>query len=159
MANILKKIYFDERHPAGFGSIDKLYEYVKHKGISKKTIRDFLSGQDSYTLFKNRRVNYPTSKTYSSSTNFIWQADLSDVSHLNTSNDGIKFILFCIDIFSRFLWIRVLKNKSSKEVSDAFLSIFNNGNIPAYICSDSGKEFYGDTKQLFDLMVTFHPFI
>jgi hypothetical protein len=38
------------------------------------------------------------------------------VSNISKENDGVKYLLFVTDIFSRYLWIEPLKNKTGKEV-------------------------------------------
>lgn len=42
---------------------------------------------------------------------FMWDGDLVDVSNILFENDGYKFLLVLIDIFSCFLFIVFLKNK------------------------------------------------
>ena len=37
-----------------------------------------------------------------------WQADLADVSWLASKNHGIKYLLTCIDIFSKYAWVEPL---------------------------------------------------
>lgn len=39
------------------------------------------------------------------------------------TNDGYKYILFCIDLYSRYAFGRGLKTKTSKEVKSAIESI------------------------------------
>ena len=39
-------------------------------------------------------------------------------------NKGIKYLLMVIDVFSKFGWIRPLKDKRGQTVADAFRSIF-----------------------------------
>ena len=56
-------------------------------------------------------------------------------------NDGYRFILTVIDIFSRFAWARPLRSKSGSEVAAAFKDIFQEGRIPKRIQTDQGKEF------------------
>ena len=150
MAKILNEIYSNPNHPSSFSSNNKLFEAVcqNKKKISRKQVSDFLSGTDSYTLFKNRRVNFQTAKTESISTDQFWQIDLSCIIHLASENNGAKYLFFCIDTFSRYLWIRPIKNKSSNETSKAILNIFNEGRIPGYIVSDCGTEFQGQFKEI-----------
>ncbi len=65
------------------------------------------------------------------------------MSSLADSNDGHKFILLVIDSFSRFIWTRPLKSKSSKEVLEAFKSIINSAEkAPLHLVTDRGKEFW-----------------
>ena len=54
----------------------------------------------------------------------IWAADLMDMQAFSKDNNGIKYLLTVIDIFSKFLWIVPLKRKTEQEVANAFSSIF-----------------------------------
>lgn len=45
-----------------------------------------------------------------------FEADLSYVGNLAKENDNIQYLLFVIDVFSRFLWIEPLKDKTAKSV-------------------------------------------
>ena len=45
-------------------------------------------------------------------------------------NDGYKYLLVVIDIFSRYGWVQPLKDKSSNEVIKAFDKILTEGRKP-----------------------------
>jgi hypothetical protein len=45
--------------------------------------------------------------------------DLADTSNISDDNNGIKYLLFVIDIFSKYLWIKPLENKTAKDVVKA----------------------------------------
>jgi hypothetical protein len=60
---------------------------------------------------------------------------------LSQQNDGIKFLLIVIDLFSRYLHVRPLKNKTSNIVLEAFQDICNNTIKPKKLWTDAGKEF------------------
>ena len=49
--------------------------------------------------------------------------DLVDVQALSRHNDGVKYLLTVIDVFSKFLHMVSLKSKSGKDVSAAFQSV------------------------------------
>ena len=49
-----------------------------------------------------------------------WDADLASFIDLHESNDGNKYLLVVIDIFSRFAWIEPIKNKRATEIIRAF---------------------------------------
>ena len=49
----------------------------------------------------------------------IWAADLIDMQAFSKDNNGIKYLLTVIDIFSKFVWIVPLK-KTGQEVANAF---------------------------------------
>ena len=82
----------------------------------------------------------------------IWQVDLSDMTHLDTYNSGCKYLLFAIDVFSRYLWVRPLLNKSAKSTVKALVDIFHVDNrVPGYISTDQGAEFLGkDFKEMLE---------
>ena len=46
----------------------------------------------------------------------IWAADLIDMQAFSNNNNGIKYLLTVIDIFSKFVWIVSLKRKTGQEV-------------------------------------------
>ena len=53
----------------------------------------------------------------------IWAADLIDMQAFSKDNNGIKYLLTVIDIFSKVVWIVPLKQKTGQEVSNAFSRI------------------------------------
>ena len=55
-------------------------------------------------------------------------------------NDGVKYLLTCIDTFSKYIWVRLLKNKSGLCVKEAFESILRE-KVPLYLQTDKGTEF------------------
>ena len=71
--------------------------------------------------------------------NDIWGADLLDVNKFRTTNKNITFLLVVIDIYSRYIFIEPLKNKTALSVLDAFKKI---GETPKNLWVDEGKEFY-----------------
>ena len=48
--------------------------------------------------------------------------DLEDMQSLSKDNDGIKYLLVAIDVFSRYAWVEPLKNKTAKEVERGLIS-------------------------------------
>jgi len=58
----------------------------------------------------------------------------------NTMREDSKWILTVVDVFSKYLWARPLKNKSAEEVKEAFSCIFKERR-PIVLQIDNGKEF------------------
>lgn len=147
MNEILKKIYYDVKHPAGLSSVRKLAEA---SGFRYNQVKKWLKEQRTYTLHKQARKHYPTRKYLVHDIDDQWQADLADVSAISRHNNGNRFILTVIDIFSRYAWARPLKSKHGIGVAKAFKSIFDEGRIPKRIQTDQGTEFENrHVKQLF----------
>ena len=138
MNDMLKKIYYDPKHVAGLSSIKKLSEA---SGVNTKKVKEWLKAQPTYTLHKMARKKYPTRQYVVHDVDEQWQADLADVALIAGENNGYRFILTVIDIFSRYAWARPLKTKRGVEVAAAFKDIFDEGRIPKRIQTDQGKEF------------------
>ena len=115
----LNKIYFDHKIPAGLSSKENLYKESKkvYPTLKHSDVEKYLKGNEVYTIHKPSRKRYPTNKTLSESVDHIWQADLSDMKHISVYNDGFKYLLFVIDVYTRFLWVKPLLNKTAKTTS------------------------------------------
>ena len=57
---------------------------------------------------------------YSSYINNIWSADLADMQLISKFNMGFRFLLFVIDIFSKYAWVVPLKDKKGVIIVNAF---------------------------------------
>jgi transposase InsO family protein len=55
--------------------------------------------------------------------------------------DGFAYVLVVIDVFSKYLWLRKLKDKKGVSVARAFEDIFKDGRRPNRIRTDMGQEF------------------
>lgn len=71
----------------------------------------------------------------------MWDGDLADVSNIASHNDGYKFLLVLIDIFSRFLFIVPLKNKQNQTIIEGLKSVFQKGRKPHTLRTDKGSKF------------------
>ena len=151
MDKYLSSIYYDPKHPASYSGPTKLYKVAKAAGkkITLRQIQDWLKGQETYTLHRSVRYKFPRNRVIVDGIDEQWDADLMDMVSLSSHNDGVKFVLVAIDIFSRYAWLRPLKTKQGNEVIKAFESIFAERR-PYKIRTDRGAEFTGRlTKQYF----------
>ena len=126
-------------HPIAYSGIDNIYNHYK-KRISKEEIENFLSTNYSYTRHKEttKRNQNPTYKYFK---RYQWQADLIDINNVSDKNNGYKFILSVIDIYTRFAWLRLLKTKKADEVCDQFKDILSTVQIkPLTMMTDKGGE-------------------
>ena len=67
----------------------------------------------------------------------------------NLDNEGFKYILTVIDMFSRYGWAQPVKTKSPQHVKPAFEAIFRGGRKPFKLQTDQGLEFESKTMQEF----------
>lgn len=137
----LSKLYFDVKKPTIFGSLRTLKNKVKHS-ISTNEIKKWLQNQDVFTLHKNVKYNIKRNHYNISNIGDLYEMDLIDVVKDKKQNDGYSFILTCIDVFSKFAWVRPVKNKTGLEITRAFNDILkNNDRIPIAVQTDRGREF------------------
>lgn len=107
---------------------------------NKTTIEDFLAEQDAYTLNFKRRRRFPKRQVVTNGLNDLAGADLADVSNLSKWNDGVKFLLVVINCFSRFLYLRPVKDKKAVTVAKAMSEILKSLKV-RNIWTDFGGEF------------------
>ena len=55
----------------------------------------------------------------------IWAADLAEMGLLSLFNHGVKYLLCVIDVFTKYAWIKPLKDKKAKTVLHSFIEIVN----------------------------------
>ena len=61
-------------------------------------------------------------------------------------NKRFIFLLYVIDIFSKYAWINPLKDKKGVSIVDTFLKILDDSNRkPNKIWVDKGSEFYNNS--------------
>ena len=68
------------------------------------------------------------------------QIDLADFSDIAGSNNGVKYILSCIDVFTRKGYMIPLRNKNTPTIINALKELFKSAK-PEIIMSDNGSEF------------------
>lgn len=139
----LRELYYTPGKPGAFAGPDKLYQAVKLEKykIVRQKIKHFLNNEDAYSLYKPIRKTFPRSKVVVNTIDSMWDGDLADVSNIASHNDGYKFLLVLIDIFSRFLFIVPLKNKQNQTIIEGLKSVFQKGRKPHTLRTDKGSEF------------------
>lgn len=132
----LERQYYDWKRVGSYGGVSSL---VKSSKLKPQTVEGWLKSQDAYTLHKPVRYNFPRRKVVVGGIGHQWQADLIDVSRLSKHNRGIKFILTCIDVFSKKAWAVPLKDKTGHTLVAAFKTIPDT--LPSRLQTDKGTEF------------------
>lgn len=141
----LRQIYYDSSDPGSYGGLEPLLRRAKEEGlaVNREQVKEFLRGEDTYTLHKTARRHYPRNRTIVGSIDKQWQADLADMQKLSRHNSGHKYLLTVIDCFSRYAWAIPVKSKDSKEMVRAFNLLFKTADPrkPERLQTDKGKEF------------------
>ena len=103
----------------------------------------------SEELHKSKRKNYPRRKIIVNHINEIFAADLVEMQKFSKLNKGYRYLLTCIDIFSKYSWVILLKDKKGITIKNALQKIFKERK-PKFLWTDRGTEFYN--KQVQDLL-------
>ena len=115
--------FFDKKTRSG-GSVNEQLAEELHKPFTTK--------------FKRRKV-YARLKANT------WTADLTEMEILSSKNKNIKHlcIMFSLNIFTKYAWVKPLKDEKGKTVINAFIEIeFESNCKPNKLWVDQGREFY-----------------
>ena len=99
-------------------------------------------------LHKPIRRKFKKRVVFAKNVDDIWAADLVEMQPFSKFNDGYKYILMIIDVFSKFGWGVPLKTKTGIAVAEALKEIFKKNNKPPNaLWTDKGKEFYNKSLE------------
>ena len=139
-------VYGDPAHPASFGSHAKLARALNdHRGEKTEA---WLRGRDAYTLHRRRVRKFRRRPTIVSGPGVQLQADLMDVSSHADDNDGVKFLLTAVDVFSKRAWAVPMRSKSGVETERALRTAFAGSGYDR-LQTDKGREFKNVTVRRF----------
>lgn len=101
---ILRTNYFDPKKPGAYAGPDKLFKVLSKEYPGKFTrdiVSKWLSKQDAYALQKPVRHRFKTANVRVTFIDEQWDIDLLSMINLAEENDGVKYLLFAIDILLR----------------------------------------------------------
>ena len=122
--------------------------------LTQKMVNDFLKTQVSYTLHKPVRKPKKFRRTLVFRPRDLWQIDLLDMQKYSKLNKGYRYICVIIDCFSRFVWVKPLKNKTGVSIVNALALLIMNER-PKLIQADQGTEFFN--KNVKRMLEAFGP--
>ena len=138
---LLKSIYYDLKSPLAYSNKQNVYrEAIKHVNIRKKNVDLWFENQLAPTLHKPVRYRFKRNKTFVKGVGEQFHSDLCDVSNISKFNDKCTFLLTCIDCFSRYAWVKPVKNKSGLEIARVLEEIFRE-RVCKRLQTDKGKEY------------------
>ena len=140
----LKKIYFNPEEPGSFEGVDKLYKRVKKDGkfkISRSRVKRWLQNQQSYSLNKHVDRKFKRGKVMVKGIDDQFEADLASMTDYAKDNNGYKYLLTVIDVFSRYAWVEPLKDKTADSIVKAFKKILSEGRKPRRLRTDGATDF------------------
>ena len=131
----LNRLY--SRGRAAYGSIQNL---SKRSDLSKTKVEKFLQTK---TKFGPPIRSFRRLQAFSKLMNEIWCMDLAFVDKLASQNNGVKYLLVAVDIFSRFVRVQTMKTQYAKDNLEAFRKMISRKNTPEILWVDKGTEYGG----------------
>lgn len=158
MADLEKTIqenYVTPGHPTAFSGRTRLKTFYG-KRVPTHMTEHVLENIHSYTLHRDFKKPKRRNPYYVYKIREQLQIDLIDINQLADTNSGTKFILVALDIFTRFMWVEPLQNKTAVATLRGFKKIIGRmGTPPATVFADRGSEIknrnmkaYLDDKQI-----------
>ena len=134
--------------PSAPGSFQAVSGFIKNNTEFKNSrrVRKVLRSLPAITLHKPIEYTFRRSKTLVDGIDHQWQVDLVDMSNVAGSNNKHRYILTCIDVFSKHAWAKPMLNKTAATTKAAMESILKDGRKPRLVYSDDGNEFKGECK-------------
>ena len=143
---ILREVYYNPL--TGYGSREQLWRDVRARGVnvSRREVKEWLEHQSAYGRFKVPVRKFKRRQTYSPGLGLFAQIDLADMSMFESENDGYRWILTTVDVFSRYAIAVPLRRKFAKFTRPAIETFLDEyvkwfGREPDKIQSDDGGEF------------------
>jgi hypothetical protein len=94
-------------------------------------------------LHKSVKRKFQRRQVISYEADDVWSCDLVEMQEWSKVNNGYRYMLNVVDVFSKYAWSIPLKDKTGKTVLDAFKGIVESSKRqPRHIWVDQGKEFY-----------------
>lgn len=147
----LNRIYSDPRHPASFQGPEAVYRAVRREGTHRITyanIRRWVQNRENYSKNRKIRKQFQRNRVIVAGIDDQWDTDLADLHSFKDDNQGFKYLLCVIDIFSRYAWVKTLKDKTAGSIVNAFRQILaQDQRKPDRLRSDAAKDFTSNRFQ------------
>ena len=117
--NVAKNSKYDGYQRRLASMVYKFFD--KNSGsLTDRGIANELNYQLANELHKPTIRKFRKRKVYSGFKDNIWGADLADMQLISKFNKGFRFLLCVIDIFSKYAWVVLLKNKKGISIVNLF---------------------------------------
>lgn len=145
----MRGIYLDKSAPASYQGIEKVWTHVKvdtnrPAGVTKKKVREWIRNQEVYQVHSQPKKKYFTEGIIVEYSDKQWDIDILVLPNDKPGlNRHYKYLLGVIDLFSRYVWVRLLRKKTATATAEAFRSILAQGRRCEVLRGDAGLEFIG----------------
>ena len=139
----LSNLYYNERNYVGR---TKLYNLSVSRGIkaTQRQVGKWLNQQEINQLYSNPKRKAVVKVMYPKKQGHV-QADLVDVQPIAGKNHQKHYILFAIDLYTKYAWGIPVTDKSAEQMEKAFKRLIkqmrDTDRIPSILQTDNGSEF------------------
>ena len=139
----LKDLYYNTKNPSAYTNFKNLYAAAKKAvpKISRKYVKNWYYSQATPMIWRNPNTVKKRNPIIQTKLHFQVQADLLDFNFLKSYNNGFRYILAVICVFSRKVWVEKLASKTADEVSQKVISILDKLPAVGSFQADLGSEF------------------
>ena len=88
----------------------------------KANVNEVLAQESQKPAIKKFRIR----KVFSSFKDNISATDLVEMVSASFKNRGVKYLLFVIDVFTKYTWVKLLKKTKAKTVLHGFIEMTKN---------------------------------
>ena len=126
---ILKDRAYEIDRNRNDGGFQRALASIIYKIFDKKTVSGMsVNWQLDEELHKPVIKNFKRRKIYAKFKENIWEADLVEMESLSSKKKNVKYLLCVKDVFTKYTWVKPLKDKKSKSLLNAFIEIVNESN-------------------------------
>ena len=121
-----------------------VYKFFDKKTGSRVSVNEQLAEE----LHKPVIKQFKGRKAYARFKDNIWAADLAKMGSLSSKNKNVKYLLCVVYVFTKYAWVKPLKDVKGKRVLNAFIKIVNESNRkPNKLWVAQGRKFYNKLMQ------------
>ena len=138
---LLERVYHDPSAVGGYRGARTLWSSLRSQGksVPYDHVKRWLRSREEYTLHKSHNSRIKRIPFMVPNIKHTLQADLMDVSNIANANNGTKFLLTAVDVFSSKGYAIPLESKSGSGVAGGLETILSEGFM--FLHTDKGKEF------------------
>jgi hypothetical protein len=103
---------------------------------------------EAYRLHSRKFHRYRRLKIHVNKCNAQWSIDLADLNDLSCYNNQYRYILVCVDVYSRYAFVKLLKTKSAANVAKKFEELILEHGVPQKVQSDEGTDVHSIISQI-----------
>jgi len=141
IAEIIKQVQRENNFP-GLEKLIKLVQ-ISNPEISRSKIKTFLSKDLGTQLTQVQQQKHTEGHIVATKPDELWQFDIFDLSRYKQQNKEFRYLMACMDVFTRKAWVEPMRNKDSDNCAEAFDDIIkrNDNKAPRSMISDQDRAF------------------